>query len=327
MRRLALLCLVLVACGDEGGPIPLDDLEGEVINTLCSLYVNCGLVDDIATCRKLQQGEGDLDASLLAAIEAGKVIYHPDKARECLNGVGGSCERGATLGTSSEACDETFEGTVGAGGQCALDEVCKSRDCDVPTCPDACCQGTCVGDAPIPRPTVGQSCAENARCIDSFCDFATTTCVAYRTEGEPCTSTGQCGTNVCANQTCQRRPGPGEPCDTESLAGQCSHIGYTCSASSLTCVPVGLSGDTCSTQSECSDIYNCDAGTCQLGPELGETCGELEGGCIDNSYCDFDTLTCTARKADGAMCNDDNECRSDYCDVATATCAAEPVCF
>ena len=329
MRRLALAFAVLAGCGgDDGGPIDLEDLEPAIINSLCNLYVNCGLVEDQATCR-LVFDDADVSASLIAAVEAGKVIYHEDKARECLNGIGASCERGAvSINDNSAACDETFEGTVAGGGQCAIDEECISRDCDVPSCQEACCQGTCVGDAPVPRPTVGQSCAQNGSCVDSYCDFTTTTCMPHRAAGEACTSTSQCGLNICANQVCTKRPGPGEPCSDTTLGGQCSLLGYRCSPTTSTCVPYALGGDACTTQSDCSEIYRCgDSGTCELGPRLGDTCGIDAEDCLGDSYCEASTLTCTAPKSNGASCMGDRECASDYCDFDTSTCISEPICI
>jgi len=325
MRRLALVCLLLAACSgdDGGGPIAIDDLEPALVNAYCNLYVNCGLLEDQATCRSLDV-DVDIDADLLAAVEAGKVKYDPQKARECLSGLGASCERGAAT-TSSEACDQTFTGTVAGGGQCAIDEECVSRQCDVPACPDACCQGTCTGDAPTPRPHAGESCATNSQCVDSYCDIDTTTCTAYKPIGEACTSTTQCGLAVCANQICTARPGPGEAC-TPGSASSCSLVGYTCSATSQTCVAYGLGGDPCTSNAECSPIYTCGAaGTCQLRPRLGEAC-DANNGCIDRSYCDEATLKCTAPKADGATCTSDRECQND-CDPNTGTCATEPICI
>lgn len=327
MRRLALFAM-LAACG--GGSIPIDELQDEVFETICSTYVSCGYIDDHDTCRMLF-GDADVDQNLIAAVDAGKVIYHSDKARECLDGLAGSCERG-TLGDSdgNTACDETFEGTVGAGGQCALDEECISQTCDVPGCPDACCQGTCVGDAPPVRPRVGETCQiDGPDCLGSYCDEQTTTCVAYRETGASCTRSAECETGICSNQVCTALPGPGEPCGPQLGFGLCNHVGYTCSPTSMTCVKYALLGDACTADSDCSPVYDCGpSGTCELGPTLGESCAGPNGTveCVDRSFCDAATMTCTAPKADGQPCDADAQCTSDFCD-ATGTCATEPICI
>jgi hypothetical protein len=332
MRRLALaIALVTAACGDDGGgggPIPIDDLENAVINASCNLYVSCGLIDDAATCRSIFTN-AELDASLLAAVDAGKVIYHPDKARECLNGISGSCDRNFANNSAQAACDATFEGTVGAGGQCAMNEECKSRECDVPACPDACCQGTCVGDAPVSSP-IGGPCESSSQCADGYCDFAsaTPTCAAYKPTGAACTSSNQCATGGCVNMVCTALPGPGEPCSTALGGANCADLGYTCSTSTMTCVAYGLTGDPCTTARDCSPLYLCGSGgACQLRPRLGEPCDPQASGCIDRSYCEPTTSVCTAPKPDNAACTDDQECASDNCDTTTSTCTTPPICI
>jgi hypothetical protein len=329
MRRLVLAIVLLGACSDdEGGPIDIDDLQTEVINTYCNLYVRCGLIDDLATCRTIYT-DLEIDKDLVAAVDAGKVHYDPDKARECLASVSGSCERNqVNLGENNAACDETFSGTVGAGGQCAIDEECLSQNCDVPSCPDACCQGTCVGDAPTPRPKVGESCAMTFSCSDSFCDTTTMICTAYRALGEACTTTSQCAQGSCTNSVCTAYPGEGEPCNATSTTSACSEVGLICSQTSNTCVAVGLTGDPCTTSRDCSPIYMCGAaGTCQLRPRLGEACSQATGSCIDHSYCEPTTMTCTAPKADGQPCGSDRECTSNNCDQTTTTCTTPPICI
>lgn len=326
MRRLVFVALV-AACGgsDSSGPIPIDELEGAVVSAFCNLYVNCGMVEDQATCRSLYHDDIGIEKDLLAAVDAGKVIYHPDKARECLNGLGGTCKRSGAFGNEVPACDETFEGTVGAGGQCAMDEECISQNCDIPGCTEACCQGTCVGDTPPVRPRLGEACgAMTGRCVSSYCDTTTMTCTALRAAGAPCTSSSQCATGLCANQICTELPGPGEPCGQSAGSGLCDELGYTCSTTTMTCVAYGLSGDPCTSDSDCSPVYACGpAGTCQLGPRLGDPC---TGECIDRSYCEATTMTCTAPQADGMPCNSNRQCASDYCD-ATGTCTTPPICI
>src|SRR5688572_19868730 len=87
MRTILLACLVVAACGGDdtgGGPVPLDSLADELHQTLCDAYVACGLIEDHATCAKIDFNL-EIGADLRGAIEAGTIVYHPDKARECLN--------------------------------------------------------------------------------------------------------------------------------------------------------------------------------------------------------------------------------------------------
>jgi hypothetical protein len=327
MRRLVLaIAVVLAGCGDDGGggDIPIDGLASAVVSKYCSIYVTCGLIDDNATCRAIFP-DTDIDPDLIAAVKAGKIIYHSDKARECLNSIGGTCDQNSFFDTGDrEACDQTFEGTVHAGGQCALDEECVSQNCDVPSCPDACCQGMCVGDAAPVRPHVGEACGQVAQgsCVDSFCDDTTMLCTAYLATGQVCMYDDQCATRNC-NGTCMTLPGTGEAC-----TGSCRDIGDTCSATSMTCVAVGLTNDPCMSNDDCSPIYRCTSNmTCQLGPRLGEPCGTQTLSCIDRSYCEPTTMQCTAPKADGAACTGDSQCASRNCDATTNTCTTPPICI
>jgi hypothetical protein len=331
MRRLVLALALLSACGDDdsgGGPIPIDELDGAAVNAACSFYVNCGLIDDVSTCRGLDLDIGFLDPSLRAAVDAGKVIYHGDKARACLGTLPGSCDRtDFDRNEGGSVCDQIFEGTVAGGGQCALDEECISQDCSVPACTEACCQGTCVGDAAPVLPKVGESCAMTFECENSFCDFTTDICTAYRQLGEACTSTSECAMGGCLNDVCTVLPDTGEPCVSTASGSQCRNLGDVCSTTTNTCVAFGLEGDPCLNERECSPLYECNASqVCTLRSTLGDTCDPQAFGCIDRSYCDETTLMCTAPKADGAACMNDEECTGD-CDFNSNTCMTPPLCF
>ena len=334
MRRLALAIALLAAGTDDdggSGPIPIDGLQNALVNTFCNVYVNCGLIDDVATCRMLDI-DLEIDKNVIAAVEAGKVIYHGDNARACLAALSGAgCEVNALNRSDNAAvCDLMFEGTVAADGQCAIDEECLSQQCNVTSCPDACCQGTCFGDAPPPRPRVGESCAMSFDCIDSFCDSTSRICTAYRQLGAPCTSDSECAAGACVVDVCTALPGPGEACTPSTSDPGCSHVGYVCSATTSTCVQFGLTGDTCATTRDCSPIYNCNtAGNCELRPTIGDPCNDTTsaGLCIDTSYCEPTSQICTAPKADGAMCAGSEECRSGECDFNTSTCITPPICI
>jgi hypothetical protein len=330
MRKFMAAMALLAACGgdDDGGPIEFDDLPGAIIGAYCGVYVNCGLMDDYATCANLNF-DVDVDPAIGAAIEAGLVIYHEDQAGACLGGIGTStCEQNRLFENEPEACDLTFEGTVGAGGQCGIDEECISQDCMVPSCPDACCQGTCVGDVRPPRPRVGESCGESCdrtgSCVDSFCHSMTLVCTAYVALGDTCQETDQCQTGICTG-VCTALPDTGETCALADQ-GACRKIGDFCSPTTMKCTPLGLSGDACTDDGECSPIYKCgSAGTCVLRPRVGEMCGSGRDSCIDGSFCNASSI-CEAPRADGAACETNSQCIHD-CDPATSTCVTEPVCI
>lgn len=328
MRRFVCVLLVLAACDDDGGgDIPIEGLPTAIINTFCDVYVECGLFENRDICVDVFGGDIELDPSLIAAVEAGKVIYHPDKAAECLAGLNSTtCDRTAgPFEDEPEACELTFEGTVPGGGQCAMNQECISQDCDVPACPDACCQGTCVGDVRPARPRVGESCADNFNCVDSRCDFTTMLCTAYLANNSPCTSDTECMSDNCANMVCTPLAGTNEPC----TAGGCRLLGDTCSTTSMTCVSYGLTGDPCATGMPCSPLHLLcgPSGTCELRPQLGDVCDPQTTGCIEG-YCDATTLLCTTPKADGATCMSNSECSSGDCDtVVTDTCVTPPICI
>jgi hypothetical protein len=330
MRNLVLMLALVAACSDDPSPtgvLAIDDLAGAFSAAACDQYVRCGLLEDAASCAGFDDRR--IDPNVIAAVQAGSVIFHPDDARACIDGLTASCDRDLFVrGGGSEACDAMFEGTVAAGGGCALSEECKSLDCDVPSCPDACCRGTCVGDAPAPWPRLGEACASVANpCSDGVCDQASGLCVAYRQTGEACASKTECGPdNACANSTCTPEPTTGESCTPGDSDRQCRNIGETCSASTSTCEPFGRTGDACNDVDRCSpQFYVCGAdATCRLRPVRGEACDD-QTECLDASYCDATTLRCTAPKPDDAACTSDRECESHVCDASI--CVTPAACF
>ncbi len=320
MRRLVLIGL-LAACGDDGASIPIEQYEQASINAYCNKFVDCGLVDDLATCHTL-----DLSipaaSTIVAAVRAGKIIYRGDKARECLDAISGTCERLAFHGIAPLACSQIFEGTVPANGTCAFEQECISNECAVQGC-----QGTCIGnEPPLGRPRVNESCANGATCLDSFCDPVTTTCTAYRANGSACTGAQECANNACNNLVCGSVPKTGEACDP-SASPACRDVGDTCNATSKTCVPFGLTGDACSTDVDCAPLYTCGVdSTCHLRSRLGDPCdGQNIASCIDRSWCDPTTQQCTALKADGLVCTSGEECVSGTCD--SDQCVTPEICI
>jgi hypothetical protein len=326
---VALGLVMLVGCGGDG--VALDDVSDTFRDEYCQYLARCDLVTSESECQSLNLGiDIHLDAGLRAAIDAGKVKYDGHKLAECYAQFGDqSCDRtseGART-SNTNACNEALQGTVGAGGMCAIDAECVSQDCDVPDCPDACCQGTCVGDVqPGTRVAIGGSCHSSTECARGFCDI-TSICVALKPAGSTCQGAAECDYDLgCAGtpRTCRALPTVGQACPD----GQCRDTGSYCNAS-MTCAKVGLAGDTCTTRADCSSAYYCDATNhCAVGPREGEACSSsMRCSQLDN-FCDQTTMTCTRPQADGAMCSSDAQCTSFYCsDDAVSVCAPEPVCF
>lgn len=325
-RLLAVMVAVMAACGDDGGggSLTVEGLPGALGNAYCSALVRCGAISDVASCRDLDFGV-DFDPELAAAVDNGSVIFNEAEARLCIAGVGETCEE-ERLFDDNEHCDLVFTGTLGANAACAIGEQCLSGFCNITSCPDACCPGTCVGDARPERPRLGEACVstEEAPCIESYCNAASGQCEAYKPTGQSCESDSDCARGFCTG-VCTDYPSEGEPCipDSEST---CDSIGLYCNVMTNVCTPLALEGDTCSATTPCSPVYTCNGATCELSFRLGDTCAP-ERGCIDGSYCDETTLRCTAPKADGAACDSSRQCSSRDCDFDTMTCVSDPICI
>jgi len=330
IMRTSLLALALMTACSSGRSTTIEDLPASMVDAICDRYVTCGILD-AGRCDSIVI-ETRITPSLVAAVQAGKVIFHEDQARACLDAIGaGSCAR-RSLGLLAEACDLIFEGTIAEAAACAMDEECISEFCNITVggCTEQCCTGTCIGSQPPLRPPhVGEECTTNSLlpCYDSWCNFAVRECIAYTRDNAGCTDSGQCASGLCSNGTCKPLAKLGEPCELGHPLGDCERIGYTCNQSTQICVELGLSDDTCSTAGNtCSPFYDCTAGSCVLGPLIGDTCLANDGPfCLDGSYCDSMQSACVALKPDGMVCGIDWECESGHC--PNGTCTAQPICI
>lgn len=337
MRALFVLVIVgSFGCGDDGGgSVAIEDAPALFHEEYCSYLARCGLVPDEASCLDLNDNISlHIDASLIAAVHAGKVKYDGSIIGRCYRSIGAiSCDRTAESGRSlgGEECFGGLSGTVDEGGPCAIDEECKSAMCDVPACPDACCQGTCMGppEPALPR-HLGESCMAIGECASgSYCDTsATKTCVALEPADATCVSTTECAYGLgCAGtpRTCRVLPELGEACPD----GLCREDGAYCNASKV-CAKVGLPGDACASRTDCSALYVCDATMhCALGAHEGEACSTTARCTDDENFCDLTSMTCKAPQPNGSPCTTDSQCESYYCGgTGTArACDVEPVCF
>lgn len=324
MRKLVLAVLVAACGSDSSGPIAIDDLDQALIDRYCTTYVQCGVMPDEATCQAYFAKLLQLDQDQVAAVKAGKIIYHGDKAAQCIDLIGGTCDRTDVLGnrTNGEVCDEVYDGTVAADGACALNEECISQVCTKGSCgTNTCCMGTCTGGTKPMRGGAGATCADDTDCAGSFCDTTTLQCTAYLADGATCNSSSQCQSAVCS-QTCLPLVADGATCTTTA---QCKDIADSCNSQHV-CSRGAARGAACASSSDCAAIDHCDSTMhCAARPVRGDAC-TTSFDCLDDSYCDA-TMHCAAPLANGATCETSSDCASHYCDTVAMTCADRATCI
>ena len=334
MRSLLAL-LVLAGCG---GSLTIDEYPAALRDAYCKYETRCGAFPDISTCEHANIGlPTTIDVSLKEAIDKGKATFDGGLAQDCLDAFGAQ-----TCDTTDEdsrsfalaKCRTIVKGTVGSGGACALGAECKSGTCTIPTCPDACCQGTCMGDAPPPLGGSGAACTSSSMCAAGFfCDFTNQVCAELKPAGATCNSTTECAYNLgCAGtttRTCKTLPKLGEPCPD----GVCRDAGNYCNGASQ-CAKIGLEGEACAQASgQCSPFYPCDTTTnkCTKAPSLGQVC---TARCFDeDTFCDTGSAapTCIATRPDGQTCAVSSQCQSNHCDqgsgAGSGTCSTPAACI
>lgn len=290
MRR-SLLLLFVVGCGG----VDIQEFQDEAIDARCEYLTRCGLFPSANDCRADFDATTAPSTSIVAAVDAGKVVYDEDLAEDCLEALReGSCSQTASL---DPKCEDIFTGTIADGGMCAFDDECVSGRCSVEDCTMACCPGTCMPARPTPK--IGEMCLFICE-AGAYCG-ADSICHALQPKGAACDAPFACDDGLYCNGltsmmsgTCTALPNTGEAC-----VEQCLNIGDYCEG---TCKKVGLVGATCANDDQCSFYYECD-----------------------------DTMKCAAPMREpllpnGATCSSSVVCESHYCGNDNK-CADLPVCI
>lgn len=322
MRGAPLVLVLLIACADSRLPGIADYMAARQ-EAYCAYYVRCGALPDLESCAGVV-AIGQLDPDLVAAVAADKVVWHDEVAYDCIERIANrSCDQ------TSEAsrvlgCGRIGTGTIGDGEVCAFHLECISGECYVPTCEEACCTGTCIGETPLLPGQLGEPCYL-AGCAEGWCDGSF--CESFRIEGEACEWDHECGYGLACEYpaaVCSVLPGPGESC-----VDRCRDIGTACSRS-FRCEPVGAPGSPCEGEASCGWFMTCGPDTdytCNLKhTEIGEPCDSFPFTCADpEAYCRFEAVSavCTLRAPHGAACTHDDECASRRCDELGA-CSSAP---
>jgi hypothetical protein len=328
--------LVLASCG---GGLTLDEYPSAFRDAYCKYLTRCGEFPDVTTCENANIGLNiHLDPSSQAEVDQGKVSFDGSLAQDCLDAFGSqTCDTTDEDGRAffPAKCRDITKGSVGSGGACADNAECKSQICNIPACSMACCQGTCMGDAPPALGGAGDACSTSSSCaVGFFCDFTTQMCAQLEPAGATCNSTSECAYGLgCAGtggmRTCKTLPTLGQPCPD----GVCRDAGTFCNSAGQ-CAKIGLAGASCTGNlAECSSFYPCDAQAmkCTAAPGLGEPCTNR---CFDaDTFCDTSSTapTCVKTHPDGGTCTVNSQCENDYCDTGSGagsgSCGTAPVCI
>ncbi len=327
MRHLLLATLALAACGDNLPGISLAELEASRHAAECERYVRCGLVTDEQTCTTFFRRE--LDPALVAMVDAGKLRYDPIAAAACNKQLAAlSCDATTAEARAVPAvCKTVLIGTINAGATCLDDRECATGRCDAPRCaPDACCPGGCSSYAAPAK--LDELCDLEVGCVDgAFCG-ADKLCHALGAIGGACDADLHCAPGLaCIGATdlqagaCRPLPKIGESCPYQ----RCAEIGARCAGQS--CVKVGITGDACTTDTDCSEFHLCDPASrrCTDTPTLGETC---TGRCAGEAWCEAAGM-CRAPQPNAAPCTADDQCATQYCAEGPVfdACAQPAICF
>jgi hypothetical protein len=154
---------------------------------------------------------GQAESMEQQAVDAGRVLYHPDRAAACIKAMdGATCHDyfTAQVSASSSECKHIFEGKVASGGDCLDDSecagtnvLCQGKD------PSKNVMGKCVAS-----PSAGQACIEYACAEGLYCKADAQgnngTCTAQDAKGTACDSNYACATGYCDVKTkqCADRP-------------------------------------------------------------------------------------------------------------------------
>ena len=187
------MLVTLAGCGSStsggGGTVALADFGGELAKVSCHrIYTCCDATERTdnsapgpteADCVTAMTANNPL-SSLQAGIDVGKIVYHGDKARLCLDHMAAlSC---ADWGINFNMryvpdCGRITEGTAATSAACASDAECVSGFCSASVCAargalgDACTSPTACQDGLYCPVSAGDHCA-TAAAVGAACEVS-----------------------------------------------------------------------------------------------------------------------------------------------------------
>jgi len=188
--------------GNPVVPIPLEQANREFAAVMCAKFFTCCDADEVAraevgpdeaTCSSGLFSDGNsLFDENAPGVAAGRITYHGDRARRCLDWLAGlPCAQwgGDVVLSRSPDCRGIFEGTV-TSGPCEISDECLNGSCWWQTETEHTCR---------PSPQLGESCTTSLCGSDSYClgDGTSGICRAPEADGQPCSGGLECASRSC----------------------------------------------------------------------------------------------------------------------------------
>ena len=206
-------------------------------------------------------------------------------------------------------CTDTVNQYCSSSGKCinkkGLGETCaRSIECVTMNCDSKLNQCISFNAAGV------QKCSASQPCVDSklYCDLSVNICVDKFENGIPCSKPEVCLSDYCnALGKCDKDPNSDTSCS--DLTNPCKDSNKYCESSSGQCVDKKEDGQSCSGDNECITGKCNSLRVCGSEPECTAT-----KKCEDTSrYCDKTTNICKSKKADKAVCHENDECITGNC--------------
>jgi len=236
-----------------------------------------------------------------------------------------TCQAGVCIGANPVVCpppDQCHTGGVcnSATGMCSNPTKADGVGCNDGngcTQSDTCQSGACIGTNPVVCPPPDQCHAGGA------CNSATGVCSAIvkKADGTSCDD----GNGCTQSDTCQSGACVGANPVICTAEDQCHVEGVCDPATGMCSNPVKPNGIKCDDGNLCNGGDTCQSGVCTGS---GSIDCPVKDQCHDSGVCDPSTNTCSDPvKADGAPCNDGNECsQNDTCQAGVCTGGSAVVC-
>ncbi len=331
------------------GPMTVSEWEEAYVDTLCSYYVRCHLLEEVGMPMGLDNCKRffrmlDLDnfaGVLELSVERGTLTIDRDAVERCMSAWDqmDCVDNGYQDFEELDGCGEMFVGTQTEGNECNTGFECVSGWCDS----RAACPGVCAQPAQLGEPCEWgrHPCADGLVCEDSG---GNNTCVEQPTPGQENETCDPDNQNTCmgglfcsqSDSMCHAQVGEGEACEQDAACGP----GVVCGSEGL-CVQVQVltqADQTCSyddgifcdvdSNLACSYDSQADAFVCTPFAGPNESCeGDPAAFCgpFDETFCDSDSGLCAEKRADGQPCEWDGQCQG-HCDSASGVCVSNPPC-